>query len=140
MLIFEHHSRAIGWRWPHFSAAEMASRRDGSLRIDPDFLDWLEVVRAEFGRPMPVSSGYRTAEQQQQLSGRPEGAHPAGQAADILVCGNRARQLVDVAIRHGVLGLGICQAPTVPMAARYIHLDRWAARLEPGWFPAIWSY
>ena len=141
MLIFDHHSRAIGWRWPHFSAAEMASRRDGSLRIDPAFLDWLEEVRAEFGRPMPVSSGYRTPKQQEVLPGHKRtGAHVAGQAVDVLVSGARARELVDIAIRHGVLGLGIAQAPTVPKQSRYLHLDRWSARLGSGRFPAIWSY
>ncbi len=141
MLIFDHHSRAIGWRWPHFTAVEMASSCDGSLRVDPDFLDWLEEVRAEFGRPMPVSSGYRTPKQQESLPGHKRtGAHVAGQAADILAHGAAARSLVDVAIRHGVLGLGICQAPTTPMQARYIHLDCWAARLGGGRFPAVWSY
>ncbi len=136
MIRADHHSKVIGWRWPHFTPVEMSSRVDGSILIDPKFLDWLECVRAEFGRPMPVSSGYRTAEQQKQLTGRTDGAHVAGQAADILCFGEAAERLERIAIGKHVLGRGISQAAGTEPRHRYLHLDLWTVRTAR----MVWSY
>ena len=126
------------WPWRSFLPAEMADRRDGSIKIVPDFMDWLQGIRYVYGRPMIVSSGYRTPEHQQILPGnRVTGSHVDGMAADIRVYGAYALELINVATSNGVYGLGISQ--TGSLHSRYVHLDRWE-KAPKGTRPNLWSY
>jgi uncharacterized protein YcbK (DUF882 family) len=135
--------RAAHWRdvapgdWPftNFSPKEMADRRSGDLAICLDFMEWLARLRGEYGKPIRVTSGYRTPQHQRELTGRDTGAHVDGQAVDIAVSGYDAEQLERLAIAHGALGRGIFQAG--PHAGRYLHLDRWDKREG---VPIMWSY
>lgn len=126
--------------WPivHFEPREMASRLNGSLLVDMDFMKWLDTVRREFGQPMVVSSGYRTPAHQEQLTGRKTGAHVDGQAADILVpTAELAYRLVEVVMHHTVHGIGVDLRPSVPRGSHYVHLDRWDKR---GGNFIMWGY
>lgn len=121
------------WRWPHFSWAEMSCRGSGECCMSPDFLDVLEAIREEFGRPMPVTSGYRSPEYNASVShtGR-TGPHTTGMAADIAVAGENAYRLIKVALAYGITGIGVSQKGP----KKFLHLDM--ANELPR--PTIWSY
>ena len=116
----------------HFSNAELSCRHCGVNGIDPDFLDWLETVREEFGKPMVVSSGYRCPDHNESVSrtGR-TGPHTTGKAVDIKVNGLDAVELDEIATRLGVRGKGVKQKGN--WGGRFLHLDLMTRR-------AIWSY
>lgn len=121
-------------RWPNFTRAEFACKASGECRMDPAFLDWLQDIRSTYGHPMIVSSGFRhPTKHPREAAKKVPGAHASGQAADIAVHGQEAFQLIQLAMRRGVLGVGVSQKAGL---GRFIHLDLSSARK----FPTIWSY
>lgn len=121
------------WRWPHFSRAEMRCRGNGECRMDPAFMDLLESIRADYGQPMPIASGYRSPGYNAAVSATgPEGPHTTGRAVDVAVRGKDAHRLLSVALVHGIKGVGVAQKG----AGRFLHLDMVATGTRP-W---VWSY
>jgi uncharacterized protein YcbK (DUF882 family) len=125
------------WRWRFFTPAELACKADGSLRFDEGFLTLLESIRILFGRPMIVTSGYRSPAYNAKVSTTGEnGPHTMGRAVDIAVSGQDAAELARIALSHGgITGLGVKQHGT----GRFLHLDN----LTPAAGfprPRIWSY
>jgi len=47
-------------RWPNFAFTEMACSETGECAIDEGFMDTLQNLRNELGRPMTITSGYRS--------------------------------------------------------------------------------
>jgi uncharacterized protein YcbK (DUF882 family) len=94
-------------------------------------------MREEAQFPFIISSGYRCPAYNQQVSSSgPEGPHTKG-AADVKVYGERARRVVELAIKYGALGIGISQKGAT--ASRFIHID-WAVIDARGGLKAFWSY
>ncbi len=77
--------RFDGWRWPHFAPRELACRHCGEVRVEEDLLDGLETMRAEYGRPMRITSAYRCPIHNARVGGAPMSRHKLGQAADVAV-------------------------------------------------------
>ena len=72
----------------NFTVAEFACK-DGS---DPVFVDsslaaLLQKIRDHFGRPVVITSGYRTAAHNKSVGGAKSSQHLLGRAADIQVAG-----------------------------------------------------
>jgi len=106
----------------HFSPGELACKCGcGTGEMDSDFLEFLEVIRCKFGKPMVVSSAYRCADYNDEVSstGR-NGPHTTGKAIDIRCYGPDTLELFE-ALPVGLKGLGIKQ--TGPYAERFIHID-----------------
>ena len=79
----------------NFTVAEFACK-DGS---DPVFVDsslaaLLQKIRDHFGRPVVITSGYRTAAHNKSVGGAAYSQHLYGRAADIRVQGIPVEQLV----------------------------------------------
>jgi uncharacterized protein YcbK (DUF882 family) len=126
------------WPWKDFSPYEMACKSDGSLKVDEQFMDILQAIRAEVGFPMAVASGYRSPEHNAEVSDTgKDGPHTRGQAADIRVSGEQAITLLSVALKHGIKGVGISQKGNP--ATRFIHLDICENGPDSP-RPTIWSY
>ena len=125
---------ANAWRWPSFTPLEMADNHSGELLLVPSFMDWLQGLRDAYGKPIRVTSGYRTRQHQRKLTGRDTGAHVDGQAVDVAVSGPDAFDLVKLAMEAGAMGVGVFQAG--PHAGRYLHLDYWDKRETQ----VLWSY
>ena len=119
-------------KWKHFTEGEMACSHCGLRPMDEHFMARLDELRERCGFPLVISSGYRCPEHNEAVSktGR-NGPHTTGQAADILIEGERAYLLVKTAIAMNFRGIGINQKGV----GRYIHIDDC---LEPR--PRIWSY
>jgi uncharacterized protein YcbK (DUF882 family) len=107
--------------------------------MQPDFLAKLDELRAAFGGPLIVSSGYRCPDRNAAVSttGR-AGPHTTGRAVDFLISGELAAEFVSLAMaRASFWGLGIMQHG--PHAYRFVHLDD-LPNSPNSPRPRIWSY
>jgi zinc D-Ala-D-Ala carboxypeptidase len=103
-----------------------------------EFVEALDILRGEFGRPLRVTSGYRCPKHNaaESTTGL-DGPHTTGRAVDLAVCGQEAFALVKLAAARGFTGIGVKQHG--PMHKRFVHLDNLpaaAARARP----RIWTY
>jgi len=119
----------------HFSYEELRCPCCGRCPMDMDYMEELEELRAAYGKPMVVSSGYRCPDHNDKVSstGR-NGPHTTGCAVDVLVSGHDAHLLTGLAFAHGFTGVGVSQKGE--HGKRFIHLDR----LHNANRPWIWSY
>lgn len=81
-----------GYVSEHFRAAEFACNHCGKLHpsgvMPPkDLLDILEGVRAHFGVPVAVNSGYRCPTHNKNVGGATSSRHMDGDASDIMLSG-----------------------------------------------------
>ena len=102
--------------------------------MDDFFMEKIVQLREELGFGFIVTSAYRCPKHPAEVHKSSPGAHTSGKAMDIQVSGKRALRLLEAALRHGFIGVGISQKGNHDK--RFIHLDLW---LE-GPRPALWSY
>lgn len=123
-------------RWPNFSPDEFACKGDGTLSVNPVFMDRLQTLRTFYAKPMIISSGYRSPEYNASVSSTGlTGPHTTARAADIAVRGADALHLITLALEVGFIGIGVNQRGN----SRFIHLDDLPdAPGQPR--PWIWSY
>lgn len=125
--------------WPHFPWAELTCHCGcGRMEMDRSFMSRLEDLRAAYGKPMPITSGFRCPMHNAEASSTGlSGPHTTGKAVDVQVSGEDAHRLLTMALEHGFTGIGISQKGF--HGSRFIHLDT----IEPGPGrprPTIWSY
>ncbi len=126
----------IDWRWPNFRPDEFRCKGSGRLVIVPGFMDRLQALRVAYGRPMVITSGYRSPDYNVRVSSTgPGGPHTTGRAVDVAVRGADALELLQLALSHGFTGIGVQQKGQ----DRFIHLDDLDARTDRP-RPWIWSY
>lgn len=72
----------------NFKVKEFACK-DGSdtVLIDSRLVDYLQMIRSHFNKPLTISSGYRTAAYNASIGGTKTSYHVRGMAADIKVEG-----------------------------------------------------
>ncbi len=103
--------------------------KSGYDNMDEQFVRKLDALREKFGKPMIITSGYRTEIYNDRIGGAPNSMHVKGKAADILVRGEDAYTIIGLAYMVGLKGIGVSQKGR----NRFIHLDD---RDEP----MVWSY
>ena len=123
--------------WEHFTRDEMKCNGTDECRMDEKFMERLERLRSDYGRPMIVSSGYRDISYNTTIGGSPNSAHTQGKAVDILVAGHDAFRVLRLAIIHGFTGIGESQRGMYER--RFLHLDT-AEDTDKSPRPWIWSY
>lgn len=77
-----------GYLSPHFTVWEFCCKHCGTLPaggIDPDLILLLEDVRAQFGQPVTINSGYRCPTHNASVGGVQDSQHVDGTAADFTV-------------------------------------------------------
>lgn len=146
MLEFETVDEAKGsWMWPNFTAAEMACKGTGKIKVHSVLLDKLEQLRAAVRAVpgyeeavLPVSSGYRSPEHNAKVSSTGEaGPHTTGLAVDLTCSGALALLVVKMALGLKFTGVGISQKG--PHGSRFVHLD--LLQDGPGCpRPWLWGY
>lgn len=127
--------------WDYFSEEELTCRCGcGQQNMSPVFMAALVAMRREAGFPFHVSSAYRCREHNLAISpgtGR-TGPHTTGKAVDVVVAGNRAHKVIEMAMKHGMTGIGVKQKG--PHGERFIHLDMLSGHEAAGLRPWVWSY
>lgn len=113
----------LNWRWPHFTAAELACRCrihcKGEYFHDPRFLDALESMRHEMG-PIKVRSGHRCRAHNAAVGGVANSYHTKAIAADIAVTQKTRARMAQAAVNAGFTGLGFGRS--------FLHVDLGPAR------------
>jgi hypothetical protein len=129
------------WRWPHIDpASEWACKGDGTLIVVPDYMDRFEALRTVLGRPLHITSGYRSPAYNLKVAKTGEkGPHTTGRAADISIATTReVFQIVQAAQQLGFTGIGISCETGAPGKSRFIHVDDLDVEQSPR--PGIWTY
>jgi zinc D-Ala-D-Ala carboxypeptidase len=116
------------WRWPDFSPAELACRGSGELVVDPRALDMLQSLRNRLGRPMIVTSAYRSPAHNARVGGAPRSRHLQGIAFDVRMDNHDPEAFIAQARAVGFHGIG-----TYPRQG-FVHIDA-----RPAAEAAIWG-
>ena len=94
--------------------------------INFDFIERLQKLRSDYGKPMVVNSWYRCKPYNAKIGGSKNSQHCRGIAVDIAVDNAVDRmRLVRLACKHGFSGVGIY--------ASFVHID---ARTST---PVLWQ-
>lgn len=121
-------------RWneyPNFSKSEFDCKHTGLNEMKPEFMKRLQELRAEYGKAITVTSGYRHPTHPiEAKKGHTTGEHTRGTCCDI-ACGNSADRyvLISLALKHGFHRIGI--------AKHFIHLGIGGGNLPSN---VIWEY
>lgn len=94
------------WRWPNFSAAEIACRGTGKLLINSAALGKLQALRDQLGKPLIVRSAYRSPEHNGAVGGAKRSKHLIGAAFDIAMENHDPVTFEAAAREVGFLGFG----------------------------------
>ncbi len=121
----------------HFTDDELGCRCECGTLPSAEFQYYLQQLRYEYGKPMILNSCARCPEHNDAVSTTgPCGPHTIG-AADVLIVGAEALELLYHAYTLGWTGFGVQQWG--PHSTRFLHLDRLPD--SPGQpRPWIWSY
>ena len=122
------------WPYRYFTQDEMRCKckyKCGKLP-KPELMVWLDTLRFDFGRPLIVNSGARCFKHNLRVGGVSESMHVLGLAADIAISGAAAMELLELALRSNVRGLGVYQNSLIK-SRRFLHFD-----IRPG-EKVIWS-
>jgi zinc D-Ala-D-Ala carboxypeptidase len=122
----------IDWgKYPNFSKSEFDCKETSENEMKPDFLEKIQQLREIYGKPMVITSGYRSPRHSIEARKAQPWPHSSGRACDIRVGpGHDAYDLVRIAFKLGFTGIGISQKNGL---ARFVHLDMVPRK-------AIWSY
>jgi uncharacterized protein YcbK (DUF882 family) len=100
----------------NFSVDELKCRCCGECLMDGDFMKRLQLLRDVWGKAMKIVSGYRCEAHNKAVGSTEKSLHRLGRAADIFIeRGGDRYELVDLAIAHGFMGIGV--------AKTFIHVD-----------------
>ena len=118
------------WRWPNFSAAEIACRRTGAIKINTEAMDKLQALRDRLGKPLIIRSAYRSPKHNRAVGGAPASKHMQGMALDIAMSNHDPVAFAEAARAVGFHGFG-----TYPRSG-FMHIDLGPARSWGDSFPA----
>tara|TARA_R110000796_G_scaffold21706_1_gene63792 strand:+ start:2946 stop:3299 length:354 start_codon:yes stop_codon:yes gene_type:complete len=84
--------------------------------MDPVLLEMLDHTRMLYGKPINISSGYRTIAHNKEVGGVPTSSHLLGLAVDIRCANSRERfDLINVLLKKGFNRIGV--------GSTFIHVD-----------------
>lgn len=111
----------------NFDIKEFDCQETSENRMQPKFLQKIDMLRDACGFPFVITSGYRSPSHSLEREKPKAGTHAQGIAADIMVKdGVQRAQIVESAIALGFNGIGV--------AKTFVHVDvRKGKRV-------IWSY
>ena len=125
--------------WANFPYSELRCRCghcDSTGReMDPVFMALLQRLRQVYGKPMPLSSGYRCPLHPNEVNKREAGEHSQGKAVDVKCHGADAVKILQMALNLGFVRVGVKQKGP----GRFLHLGL-ASEGDRFPSPMIWSY
>jgi zinc D-Ala-D-Ala carboxypeptidase len=113
----------------NFSRDELKCSFSGECELEEDALNRLQALRDEWGKPIKLSSAFRSSSHPlERLKPNGPGYHHGkngngGQAFDCLIAGEDVVPFIALAIKHGFKGIGVCQSPKTEWNQRFIHID-----------------
>ena len=94
------------WKWPAFSAREIACKGTGEIVINEDALDRLQALRDRLGKPLVLNSAYRSASHNRKVGGAKNSLHLRGMAFDVRMENHDPHELEAAARAVGFTGFG----------------------------------
>lgn len=110
------------WRWPSFSPREIACKGTGSILINDDALDKLQALRDRLGKPLVLTSAYRSPEHNKKVGGAKNSYHMQGVAFDVRMDNHDPHAFEAAARSIGFTGFGY-----YPRSG-FMHIDTGPAR------------
>ena len=110
------------WRWKSFSPQEIASKGEGALLIDTDALDRLQRLRDRLGKPLILTSAYRSPAHNKRVGGAKNSLHMQGVAFDVRMENHDPHEFEAAARAEGFTGFGYYQK------SGFMHIDTGPAR------------
>lgn len=94
------------WRWPSFSPREIACKGTGKILINERALDKLQVLRDRLGKPLILTSAYRSPEHNRRVGGATRSKHMEGIAFDVRMENHDPHEFEAAARAVGFKGFG----------------------------------
>jgi hypothetical protein len=110
------------WRWPSFSPREIASKGEGEILIDEQALDKLQALRQSLGKPLVLTSAYRSPTHNKRVGGAKNSRHMQGDAFDVRMENHDPHEFEAAARAVGFTGFGY-----YPKSG-FMHVDTGPAR------------
>lgn len=110
------------WTWPSFSAREMASKREGEIKLDTEAMDKLQALRNRLGRPIIITSAYRSPAHNRAVGGAANSLHMQGKAFDVRMENQNPEEFETAARAVGFTGFGYY------VKNGFMHIDTGPAR------------
>ena len=107
----------------HFSSSEFDCHGNGcctSTVINEKLVEYLELLRKHFGKPITITSGYRCLVHNRNVGGATGSRHSKGDAADIVIQGIAPRTVAQYAESIGILGIGLYETAA---DGHFVHID-----------------
>lgn len=123
-IFFDHYSEIPQelWRWKNFYPHEIACRGTGSIIINFDALDRLQLARDKAGRPIYINSAYRSPYHNAFVGGSIRSYHLRGVAFDPSLVGFEKKELYEILKAVGFTGFGLNYRS-------FLHADRGPRRV-----------
>ena len=117
---------------PSFRVREFACKGSDVVLIDDELVVLLQCIREHFGKPVHITSGYRTAAHNKAVGGAVYSQHQYGRAADIRVSGVPVEQLAAYAETllpsRGGIGRYPKDAAHPKRSTGWVHIDTRAGK------------
>lgn len=110
------------WRWASFDPQEIASKGEGELLVNKAALDKLQELRDLVGKPIYLTSAYRSAAHNKRVGGAKSSKHMLAEAFDIQTKNHDPHELEEAARKVGFLGFGYY------VDQGFLHVDMGPAR------------
>jgi zinc D-Ala-D-Ala carboxypeptidase len=110
------------WRWPSFSPREIACKGTGELIVDDDALGKLQSLREYLGKPLILTSAYRSASHNKRVGGAKASKHMEGIAFDVRMENHDPHVFEAAARAVGFTGFGYYRK------SGFMHVDTGPAR------------
>ena len=111
-----------GWRWASFSPREIACKGTGAVLIDEAALDKLQALRDRLGKPLIITSAYRSPAHNKKVGGAKNSRHMKGDAFDVRMDNHDPHEFEAAARAVGFTGFGY-----YPRSG-FMHIDTGPAR------------
>lgn len=110
------------WRWESFSPREIACKGTGKILINENALDKLQALRDALGKPLVLTSAYRSPEHNRRVGGAKNSKHMEGIAFDVRMENHDPHRFEAAARAVGFTGFGY-----YPKSG-FMHIDTGPAR------------
>ena len=126
--------------WDHFTLDELVCQCGcGRMEMVDSYMKKLVAVRKKLGFSIPITSGFRCARHNNDVSSTgATGPHTTGHATDAQLVGEQALMFLAAAYSEGMTGIGVKQKGR--HSSRFIHTDDLLNNQTKGPRPWIFSY
>jgi hypothetical protein len=111
------HVDSKDWRWPSFSPREIACKGTGELLVNDQALDKLQALRNALGKPLVLTSAYRSPAHNKRVGGAKNSRHMQGDAFDVRMDNHDPYAFETAARNVGFSGFGFYQK------SGFMHID-----------------